>query len=108
MFIREFLFLSRITRVRVLWDAVCDPCEEQSPELASALAISRRSVRGRKNNRKKSDGGAAYGPPKVRLALAFLTGGARCLRRLYTSEERRKRRGGEPREDARVRVRQPR
>jgi len=45
-----------------------------------ALVVSRQSVRGRKNNRKKSDEEARYRPPKVRLALAFLTGGARCLR----------------------------
>lgn len=61
------------------WDA--GSCEGAKPKLALALVISRRSVRGRKNNRKKiSDGGAVHGPPKVRLALAFLTGGARCLR----------------------------
>lgn len=36
------------------WNAVQNRAMEQSPELALALMVSRRSVRGRKNNRKKS------------------------------------------------------
>lgn len=47
-----------------------------SPRTRISARISRRSVRGRKNRRKKSF--SAFGPPKVRLTLAFLTGGARC------------------------------
>lgn len=69
----------------------------EAPELVLALVISRRSVRGRKNNRKKSLDEATYGPPKVRLALAFLTGGARCLRRLRLLRERRREREEEER-----------
>lgn len=71
---------------------------ERSPELALALVVSRRSVRERKNNRKKSYGGAVHGPPKVRLALAFLTGGARCLRRLRSYARKREREAEESRE----------